>query len=342
MGVRRRPFVLLGVLTGALAMALFLGGAERGAAGLETECAPKKLCISITDQTSASYSATGVDRFLAYSVRLYNGGTSNLVNVTSLTATWADTGASSKTSLFQDDLSDGRCDMREEDDTITCTTPTSLPSGGPGETYVLVFRTATDVTADDTTLTASATAKEQQQKTKGGNPSPNDAYVTESNSTPYEDNVDHDVSFAGGGIGVTLATSNARGQSSTLNIPADEDLGTSVFELEEKLCTGSLTCTGQLVTTVASGLSPLNLWITYVGRLPAGATESNIVVYHTRTGDSVPTEIRDACGGELFSSTVDADLIPCRRVKITRLPGSSDVRVDLDVWDLHNGDWRWG
>lgn len=341
MGMRRR-FVLLTALVGSIGIAMSLGAAERGAAELETECAPKKLCISIADQANASYSSTEVDRYVAYSVRLYNGGTSNLVNVTSLTVTWADTGASSKTSLFQDELSDDRCD-KGEDDAITCTTPTSLPSGGPGETYLLVFRTATDVSADDTTLTAAATAKEQQEKSKGGNPTPNDAYVTESNSTPYEDSGDHDVSFAGGGITVTLATTSAaRGQSSTLQVPDDAGLAQSVFELKETDCPRNVICNGQLVTTIASGLSPVNLWITYVGPIPPGLRESNLVVYHTRTGATQPTPIGDACSGETFSGSVDPAEIPCRRVTITRLPGSSDVLLQIDVWDDSNGDWRWG
>lgn len=336
MGVRRRPFVLLGILMGALGVGIFLGTAQRGSADTAGFCAPKQLCVEIADQTSASYSSAGEDRYLAYSVRIFNGGTSNLVNLT-LSMTWQDIGAVSTSSRYEDGFSDSRCDEAPTG-TITCAVPKNLSSNSPGETYLLVFRTATDAATDETTLTATVTAKEQAKKNQGV-----DAFASTSNATGYEESGEHDVSFAGGGIAVTLATTPpARGQASTLNVPDDAGLVSSVFELEEKDCPGGVPCVGQLVTTVAAGLSPLNLWITYTGTLPAGTNENNIVVYHTRTGDTVPTAISSPCGGELFSGTVDSSQIPCRRVKITRLQGSNEVRVDLDVWDLHNGDWRWG
>ena len=343
MGVRRRPFVLLGVLTGALAMALFLGAAERGAADTTDppQCAGKLICVTITDELQASRTpAGGPDHYLNDSVSVFNDGSSaNLVNLT-VTMTWKDEGNVPTTSDYRPAFSDGRCALTAPL-TLTCTTPKSLGAGEALTYAPLVFRTATNDGATGFTLTVTAAAKEQAKPRKGGAP-PNDAVATASNTVTYEGDPDHDVSIGGGGIATTLGTSSAVGrQFSRMPIPANAPR--DLFKLTELDCpVADVTCIGQEVTTIALGLAPVNLRITYTGPIPAGTNANNIVVLHTRAGDTTPTVIDDACSGTLFSGQPPTSQIPCRRVELTRLPGSSDVRVEIDAWDTENGDWRWG
>ena len=44
-------------------------------------------------------------------------------------------------------------------------------------------------------------------------------------------------------------------------------------------------CFGQQVTTIATGLSPVNLQSTYTGQLSGGVTERSIVVVHDRASN---------------------------------------------------------
>jgi hypothetical protein len=204
------------------------------------------------------------DHYLSDSVTISNiGSTSKLVNVT-VTVTWADVGSASTTSDYRPLASDPDCTLTGTR-TLTCTTPKSL---GPGdsETYEpLVFRTATndpDDQATGTTVTVTAAAKEQAKPSKGGAP-PNDAVVTIPNSTPYELSAELDVSTAGGGLFTTLATAQAGQQFSKLPVQAGAPRG--LFELREAnyggdvSCPTGFTCLGQHVTTVATGLAPVNL-----------------------------------------------------------------------------------
>jgi hypothetical protein len=343
MGKRRRHLVLLGALAGAFGIALFLGAAERGGAGTTPEkCAGKSLCITITAQDQASLSPAGSDHYLTDSFTVRNAGTSaNLVNVT-VTVTWEDEDAAETTSAYQDAFSDPRCDPAGEH-SLTCEAPKSL---GPQETLTygpLIFRTASaELEASGMTLHVTAAAKEQAKPRKGG-AEPNDAAVSDSNTTTYEGNPDLDISIGGGGLATTLATQQVGSQFSKMPIPANTER--SFFDILETDCSaGDSTCIGQSITTTAPGVEPVNLQITYEGTLPSGVNENGIVVLHTREGDSEPTVIDDKCSGELFSgqppmSEIDPD--GCRRVKITRITNTIK-KVEVDAWDLRNGDWKWG
>ncbi len=92
---------------------------------------------------------------------------------------------------------------------------------------------------------------------------------------------------------------------------------------------------------MATGLAPANLQIVYTGPIPGGLTERSLVLLHTRSGDTQPTPITATCSGTLFSGVEPTGEIPCRRVQITRLPGGI-ARVEIDAWDVSNGEWRWG
>ena len=358
MRVRRRPLVLLGMLTGALATAMLLGAVQGASANIaETEvsaCAGKPICVTITDQAQASISplplSEATNHYTTESVVVENSGsTSKLVNLT-VTMTWADEGTDgnddpiSTTSDFVAGFSDeaGETCAKTAPQTLTCTTPKSL---GPNEEIVydpLVFRTATDDDASAFTLTVRASAKEQTNPKQKGGTDPNDAVVELSNSVTYEGNPNHDVSIAGGGIATTLGTSTADIQFSRLPVPASASTDKKFFTLTEGSCAGITTCLGETVTTVTHGQSPVNLRITYTGPLSPGMTTSNIVVIHSYNGteDTIDT----ACSGALYSGEPPMSEIEpkgCRRVSFTRLPGGI-VKVELDVWAPQNGDWRWG
>jgi hypothetical protein len=329
----------------AAALAFTLGAAERGAA--ETVgpiCAGKPLCASITDQEQASRSPVGTDHYMSDSVTISNSGsTSKLVNL-NVTVTWADVGSASTTSDYRPLASDPDCTLTGTR-TLTCTTPKSL---GPGESITydpLVFRTATadpDDQATATTVTVTAAAKEQTKPTKGGAP-PNDASVTVPNSTPYEVSAELDLSTAGGGLSTTLATAQAGQQFSKLPVQAGAPRG--LFELREADYGGGVSCPAgftcfpgaQHVTTVATGVAPVNLQATYTGRPGPGVTENSIVVIHTRDGGA-QISISAACSGALFSGAPPSAEIPCRRVDITQL-GGGIARVEIDAWDISNGGW---
>lgn len=141
--------------------------------------------------------------------------------------------------------------------TLSCATPKSLR---PGELvdYTIVLRTATDAAAAAATiLTATAQAKERSADRK--NPSdPSTESVSVSNETPYEASSDVDLSWAGGGIGVTLATSQTGAQFSRLPLAAAMAPGFAEL-VEEDCAPEDLLCIGQEVTTVAVGLAPVNL-----------------------------------------------------------------------------------
>jgi hypothetical protein len=116
-------------------------------------------------------------------------------------------------------FSDSRCSpVPNTSFTLSCTAPKSL---GPGDKVVygpLIFQTATNSAATATNLTAVATAKEQAVAKQGKNPPT--ATVSTSNATPYEVSIDDDVSWGGGGLSVTLATSSQVGkQFSRMPIP---------------------------------------------------------------------------------------------------------------------------
>jgi hypothetical protein len=332
-------------MVGVLAVAVLLGGAGRGAADTTPTACPangKSICVSISDQVRASITtdATNIPHYLTDHVTISNGGgTANLVNIT-LTITWADTGAATTSQYFQS-ASDPRCaPVPNTPLTVSCTAPKSLAPGQTETFGPLIFRTATNVAATNTNVTAVATAKEQAVEKQGKNPPI--ASVSTSNATPYEVSVDDDVSWAGGGVSVTLGTSPSVGkQFSRMPLPAGMPPGFAT--LTETDCPATPTCIGQQVSTVAIGLSPVNLQITYVGELDPGVQESDIGLLHTRSGDTTPTEISTACSGALFSGQPAASEIPCRRVKITRgvAPGGI-VRVEIDAWDISNGDWTWG
>jgi len=330
--------------------AMLVGAAGRGRADTTPTKCPgngKSICVSITDQLRASITTDAVNspHYLTDSVTVSNGdltpeatGTSNLVNIT-VTITWADQGAAT-TSAYVQSASDPLCTpVPNTPLTLSCTAPKSL---GPGEkvTYEpLIFRTATNAAAASTTLTASATAKEQGVAKQGKNPPT--AAVSTFNATPYEGSADDDVSWAGGGLAVTLGTNPQVGkQFSKLPLPASAPAGFAT--LTETDCpVGSTTCLGQQVLTVATGLSPVNLQITYFGEIPSGLTEGNLVVNHTRSGDLTATAITAACSGALFSGKPADSQIPCRRVTITRGFGNGVALVQIDAWDVRNGDWTW-
>ena len=64
---------------------------------------------------------------------------------------------------------------------------------------------------------------------------------------------------------------------------------------------------------------------------------------HTRNGDTEPTIIDEKCSGTLFSGTVDPGEVPCRRVVITKLSNNPAIyKVEVDAWDLENGEWTFG
>lgn len=343
------------VLVGALAIALSMGAAERGAADTVEGCAGdgagKPLCARVTDLAWASVSPSDSDRrYMTDSVSVGNSGTtSNLVNIT-VTITWADEGVAETTSVYMAQFSDPDC-VETAPQTLTCATPTSLGPGDQAEYGPLVFGTATDEDATGTTVTVHAATKEQKPPPKGGS---NVAFVDVSNTTPYEPRPDEDLSIAGGGITTTLATARTGSQFSRLSVPlsdADGDVPRGLFELREEsygaggaTCPAGLTCFSgaQHVETVADGLGPVNLWITYTGRLAPGATENSIVVVHDRAGGTPPdpVTISSACDTGLFSGDVPSS-IPCRTVEITHLPGGI-ARVEIDVWDIENGQWDFG
>ena len=337
----RRRLVTVGVLVGVLAFAMLLGGAGKSAANTESGCAGKPICVALTDQEQASKSL-GSDRYLADSFVLSNGNettssTSTLVNLV-VTVTWADTGAATTTTAYRPAFSDPRCTPTSAPNTLSCTVPSSLSPGQEVPYGPLVFRTATDDTATGVTVTVHASSKEKTTPDKKGGNAPV-AFVDVSNFTTYEGDADTDVSQGGGGISTVLATANTGVQFSKLPVPATTNR--DLFILTEADCLPD-TCRGQSVTTIAPDLGPVNLQITYTGDLPGGTKPADIVVLHARTGDAVPTVIDTACSGALFSGEPDpSSQIPCRRVSITNLPGGIK-RVEIDAWDIGNGDWRWG
>ncbi|MDQ3672523.1 MAG: hypothetical protein M3364_08850, partial [Actinomycetota bacterium] len=295
----RQRLVLLGVL--AAALALTLGAAERGGAETVSLCAGKPICASITDQAQASRSPVGTEHYMSDSITVSNAGsTSSLVNVT-VTVTWADVGSASTSSDYRPLASDPDCTVSGTR-TLTCTTPKSLRPGDVVTYEPLVFRTSTDNPDDQataTTVTVTATAKEQAKPNKN-NPDPHDAVVTIPNSTSYEGSPETDLSTAGSGLATTLATAQAGQQFSKLPVSAGAPRG--LFELHEAnyggtvVCPAGLTCFGQQVTTVATGVAPVNLQSTYTGPLGPGVTENSIVVVHTRTVGGQVT-ISAACSG---------------------------------------------
>ena len=165
--------------------------------------------------------------------------------------------------------------------------------------------------------------------------------MTQSNTTPYEGNLDLDISDGGGGIAVTLATAQGfGGQSSKLSVPGGVARGH--FEVLEQdygalvTCPAGFECLGQKVTTIATGLAPVNLQITYEGST-SGLNENGLVVFHQpNTGPVV--EIDEKCSGAIFSGPPPASEIPCRRVDIDH----NDDIILVDAWDSSNGQWGFG
>jgi hypothetical protein len=354
-GSRRRSLLLLAGLTSALGFVMLFGAAERGVADTVSGCAGgglgKPLCVAITDQENATPTTGSTVRYLTDSVTVSNGGTSsNLVNLV-LSATWTDTNLSPG-AQYEPTFSSSECTLSPPPatNTITCTTPKSV---GPGAsfTYNLVFRTGSLLSgnpppAGSTKLEVTVSAKEQSPPKKTGGT--NVAFVKQSNTTPYEVNADLDISAAGDGIGgqdgVTLATSSNGAQSSKLNVPSNGPRG--VYLLSEEnypsgFCPTDLSCFGQHVTVVATGLAPVNLRITYNGPNISGLTEGNLVVVHLRDGETTPTRIATDCGGAVGSGEpagFSEETFPngCRRVHIDHLSSGNEL-VEIDAWDIHNG-----
>jgi hypothetical protein len=352
------------VATAFFAVALFALVGAASSATTKTSCSKKPLCASITAQDESSRSPAASPHYFSDTAEVKydttNGATSNLVNI-NVVITWKDVGTLGTTATYVPSASDPDCvpDPNGVPAKLVCATPKSLRAGDPVVSYgPLVFKTSTNelvapetALASATTVTVTATAKEQVTG-KGG--SPNEAVAKVDGTTSYEGSDDRDLSLAGDDgtseLGVTLATLDRGGQISKLSVPGAADRG--IYEVIEKsyggqdggTCPSGLTCFGQQVTTIATGLSPVNLQSTYTGRLPSGVTEDSIVVVHDRTSNLPPDPVTiDAtCSGVLFSGVAPPSTeIPCRRVKLTRLPGGI-ARVEIDAWDLTNGDWRFG
>jgi hypothetical protein len=353
MNAHRRIWLVTGVVLIGMAMML-MGGATRSAADtIGPACSTgKPLCVSITGNPDpASRSPVGNDHYVTYSVQVSydtdSGANSQLVNL-SISLAWADQGVAVTTSNYVAAASDQRCSVSSPL-TLTCTgTPKSLGPGDPPFGYgPLVFRTASttadpdDVEASGTNVTVTASAKETPKPPKGGT---NVAFVTASDPTAYENVGDHDISIAGGGLSTTLATANAGlvNQSSKLPVPAGAPQGT--FTLTEQnyggavTCPTGATCFGQNVTTVAVGISPVNLQIVYEGPLPAGSTEGTIGVFHLRDGETAPVFILSECSSATPSLAEITASNGCRLVDLTRLPGGI-AHVEISAWDVSNGGW---
>jgi hypothetical protein len=349
MGGWRRRFPLLGVVGTAIGIALFLGAADRGAA--ETHCSGKLLCVTVDSQEKASRSIAATDttaenaHYLTETVTIANtAASSNLTNL-SLTVSWQDIGATAGTTtalrsgFSSSDPAGFTCTGTSSP--ATCTTPKSL---GPGAhvTYTLVFRTAfqatTGTSASSIALTADVAAKEQTNTNKAGK----NAFTSAGASTTYEGSPDLDISIGGGGIpNVTLATAQTGQQFSTLGVPADSIR--ELYQLSEQdyatpvVCASGRNCIGQQVTVNASGLTPVNLQITYAGTIPSGLNENNLAVVHTP--DVGPTiTVTTKCNDTTLFSGIEPSNIPCRLVDIDR--ANNIIRVDF--WDTSNGQVKIG
>ena len=361
MRARWTLFLLVGAAAFAVAMFGLVGAAS--SATTTTLCSKKPLCASIAAQDESSRSPAASPHYFSDTAEVHydttNGATSNLVNI-NVVITWKDVGTLATTSTYVQSASDPDCVPDPGVPAkLVCATPKSLRAGDDQLSYgPLVFKTSTNVLvtpetglASATTVTVTATAKEQITG-KGG--SPNEAVAKVDGTTSYEGSDDRDLSLAGkegaNELAVTLATLTTGGQISKLSVPGAANRG--IYEVVEKsydaqgggTCPSGLTCFGQQVTTIATGLSPVNLQSTYTGKLSGGVTENSIVVVHDRTSNQLPdpVTISATCSGTLFSGVAPPSTeIPCRRVKLTRLSGGI-ARVEIDAWDLTNGDWRFG
>ena len=329
------------VLVAMLGIAVVLGGAQNGGASTTLEkCGTKPICLTVTAQDQGSLSNPS-DRYLSDSLTIRNGGTSsNLVNIT-VGATWTDVGGTdaAKKSVFQESLSDARCDATGNK--ITCTAPKALGPTDPPVTYgPLVFRTSKDAAATGLRLDATISVKERSSDT-GNNPNdPTSETVNDSNSTSYESDAESDISLAGGGVAnVTLATSGQ--QVSKLRIATGKPF--DLYKLSETstyTCPTGYTCLGQQVTTVATGLSPVNLQITYTGPLPSGFKADDVVVLHKRSDNTLNPISADCSTAFGVEPPVAEWTAGCRNVSLKHLPGGG-TRLEIDAWDGSNGDWTW-
>lgn len=352
MKAHRRIWLATGLVLVGIGVTL-VGGAAKSAADTVGECsAGKPICVSVSSTPDpASRSPVGVDHYMSYSLEVSydtsSGATSNLTNL-AVSVQWADVGVATTTSTFVPSASDSRC-TETSSRTLTCTgTPKSLGPGDPPFGYgPLVFRTATttadpdDAEASATNVIVTASAKETPKPPKGGT---NVAYVTKNNPTSYENVGDQDISIAGGGLTTTLATSTtgAVKQQSKLVVPSGTARG--IFEVLEQnyggavTCPAGFTCFGQHVSTVAVGLSPVNLQIVFEGQLPSGATENSIGVFHLRDGATTPVFITAECSSATPPLSEITASNGCRLVHVTHLPGGID-RVEISAWDISNGGW---
>ena len=232
-------------------------------------------------------------------------------------------------------FSDSRCSpVPNTSFTLSCTAPKSL---GPGEktTYSpLIFRTATNAAATATNLTAVATAKEQAVAKQGKNPPTATCPLPTRRRTR------------------SASAPTSRGAAAA---------SPSRWRRAPRSVSSSAGCQSRGPCRPASRRSP---------RLPGGVDDVHRAGGHDRGDRPVTREPPDhvrrrhpqraqreqsrrpphavrrhgadgdqrQCSGDLFSGKPPDSEIPCRRVNVEHL-GQSMARVEIDAWDLRNGDW---
>src|SRR5829696_1256563 len=323
----RRSLGRLAAATVAGAAILLLGAAAPGGASVATSCsapAPsgRLVCVTVEDLDGVSPSgvtvsgkkSVDVQAYQYYKLAIQNSG-GNALTQGSVTVALTDTVAGSptgSTASFVASGSSANCAPASGSGTVVC--PLANLAAGASTGLVLAYRTST--TPGVTATTAAITTSFKEGANQGANPADFTAFET----TGLEPDPQLSVAWAPPGQGVSLGTSPADTQFSTLKFNVPGGKAAFVSSLQESdgfVCAPELqdACFGQLVVTDLSGaaagtFSPTNpfaLTMTVsLDVVPASALK-DLAISHKRD-DGTFEVIRTRCAS---TPPAAGDALPC-------------------------------
>jgi hypothetical protein len=308
-----------------------LGGATAASGSVQTTCAGA-LCV--TDGVSPStFGPPAVMAFQVYKITVTNNGSTSLpagtINVL-LSDIVSDTASSSNAEFSSIGSSSACARVSQAPNLVRCSVG-ALAGGASSPLFLLSYRTtrAPGVTSTKADITVSLGA----------------ASVSTTEQTDLEPDPESASSWSPPGRSTQIGTSPTfDNQFSTLQYGVPTNRPGFVSGLEEsggRVCPGTVTCVGEMVTTDLSDAAPgtfspsnlfhltLNLSLSIV---PPSLPLSSVFLWH-RLDNGTLEKVRTRCQTSPPTAT---STLPCITVAVVA------GRLVIDAWGFENGGWQTG
>jgi hypothetical protein len=330
----RAKLLLFACAVSALAVGL-LGGATAATGSVQTTCSGA-LCVTVEDVDGVSPSTLGppaVTAYQVYKITVTNSGNTALPAGTIsvlLSDIVSETASSSSAEFTSVGSSSGCARVSQSPNLVRCSVG-ALAGGASSPLFLLSYRT---------TRTPGVTSTNAAVSVSLGS-----ASVSTTEQTDIENDPESASAWSPPGRSTQIGTSpTCDNQFSTLQYSVPTNRPGFVSGLEEsngRVCPGTLTCLGELVTTDLSDAAPgtfaptnlfhltLNLSLSIV---PPSVPLSSIFLWH-RLDDGTLERVRTRC--QTTPPTASSTL-PCITVAVVA------GRLIIDAWGFENGGWQTG